>query len=165
MGKRGPVTRDTKFPADCGSWDVKGKTLDELPDNFLEWYAEEGKFDDWREACELELRRRRNEIGSPPQGGSAVSPKPAAPSLLPAKQILDNYVIAYDYIWNALARLEHDVVEPEYVRGIYGLARSAGKLAAARGLDLRAEIAPLLDRMRKSGTPQQERKRNGDLPF
>lgn len=156
-----PITRDTGFPTKMGKWNVKGTPLRALPDKFLEWYAEEGQFDDWREAASREITLRA-------QGDNGKPDTQAAE--LGGKALLDNLIVAFAYIEQSLNRLGFDTSSPAATEAIQKLAVTGSIAASDRGIDLRAAVGRLIASGGKSGPgkgnpapPADED--DSDLPF
>lgn len=155
----------------------KGTPLCDIPTGYLEWYRDNGEFDDWVTASFEELKRRKRGPAEPEdepvEEDEPEEQKPEANG----KRYIDSIIIGFEYALLALADLGHTPPSeaPAYVQGawVQSLVEASQKIAVTaaiqaekQGVDLEAELRPLVSEKWAKRNPRPKVKgKEPEIPF
>ena len=164
----------------------KGERLRDIPTGYLEWYRDNGEFDDWVDAAFEELKHRKKATDErpadraepEPQEPEAEEPEAEEPDTsISGKRYLDSIIIAFEYTLLALTDLGHapapDAAAIERGAWVQALVEASQKIAVTAaiqadkmGLDLEAELRPLVSEKWAKKNPKPKVKgQDADMPF
>ena len=125
-----------------GKWPFgkhKGKRIDRSPTEYLQWMVDNAEDDEIVSLCRSIIEQR--DVDQRPLYEQSAAPvEDDGPTALNAKQLADNMVVAFAYVWQGLDDLGLNNKSAMMIEAVQKMATSVAIHAADNEIDLRAEL-------------------------